>query len=599
MTASKNQKKSKKSAFDRSVSASAQHDQAVELHHLGDWGEAEALCLQILAKAPGRAQTQHLLGLILLEQERRLEALVCFEKAFIAESSNNTYRFAYSGLCSNLGLAQLSTGDINQALSLLEKAASVYEDPRILNNLALGYLQQGRALLALEPLQKAIAQKPDYASAHYNMGLALRDIGQVDKAILSLRKATVYQRNFAEAHNNLGILLTQVGQISDAVSSFNTVLSLHPNSVDAYSNLGLCYFRQNQLHQSATMLEKALTFSPQNTNVLNNLAWVYLLIGKKDEAISLLTRTLNLDHEDARAIYLMAIASGVSPERAPANYVAELFDNYAHRFEQHLVESLAYSLPQLIADKVKSLASQSRFRHMLDLGCGTGLALEPIKHLVDRSTGIDLSANMIATAKNKAIYQNLIHGDVLNEIPPLSESFDLIVAADMLIYLGDLRAFFAAVAQKCSLGAYLIFSTENLDSGQDYALQTHGLFGHSPVYVKRLLEENQFSLLEQSSVNLRKSAGEWIAGILYVAVFQKTPTLAQKRLRGQKQNLIESSSNNPRRRYLLAQLALHYRLSRLNRRYWCCPRDRCLRGCRQPRLLRPNCCPLCLSRHYH
>ncbi len=57
-------------------------------------------------------------------------------------------------------------------------------------------------------------------------------------------------------------------------------------------------------------------------------------------------------------------------------YVAHLFDDYAPRFENHLVRNLAYRGPEILSEMLRAGAAKAgrpfRFGHMIDLGCGTG-----------------------------------------------------------------------------------------------------------------------------------------------------------------------------------------------------------------------------------
>ena len=84
---------------------------------------------------------------------------------------------------------------------------------------------------------------------------------------------------------------------------------------------------------------------------------------------------------------------GEATRRAPCPqaYVARLFDDYAPRFDAHLIESLAYRAPALIADALDSAAPGRRFAHALDIGCGTGLMGQAVRGRVDHLTGVDLS----------------------------------------------------------------------------------------------------------------------------------------------------------------------------------------------------------------
>ena len=81
-------------------------------------------------------------------------------------------------------------------------------------------------------------------------------------------------------------------------------------------------------------------------------------------------------------------------DRAPSDYVEALFDRFADRFDQQLVDNLGYDAPALLADRVA--AHGQRFARVLDLGCGTGLAGPHLRRFQGRITGVDLSGGMRA-----------------------------------------------------------------------------------------------------------------------------------------------------------------------------------------------------------
>ena len=88
------------------------------------------------------------------------------------------------------------------------------------------------------------------------------------------------------------------------------------------------------------------------------------------------------------------------------------------------------------------------FAHALDLGCGTGLAGVAFRDCVERLEGIDLSPGMVAEARAKGIYDALHVGEVVAHLKAATDrQFDLILAADVLVYVGDLAPLFLEVAR--------------------------------------------------------------------------------------------------------------------------------------------------------
>ncbi len=72
---------------------------------------------------------------------------------------------------------------------------------------------QGQLDEAEACFRQAVTLKPDYAEAHYNLGLSLRDQGKLDDTVASFRRALTLKPDYAEAHNNLGLTLHDQGKL--------------------------------------------------------------------------------------------------------------------------------------------------------------------------------------------------------------------------------------------------------------------------------------------------------------------------------------------------------------------------------------------------
>src|SRR4051794_34493654 len=128
-------------------------------------------------------------------------------------------------------------------------------------------------------------------------------------------------------------------------------------------------------------------------------------LGDADAAQQAYARALACDPQDVLGASLARARLGAAPVPASATpaYVVRLIDQYARRFDAHLVEGLGYRAPALLRDAVadvrRRMARPMHFARALDLGCGTGLAGAAFRDCVDRLEGLDLSAAMIAEAR--------------------------------------------------------------------------------------------------------------------------------------------------------------------------------------------------------
>ena len=88
-------------------------------------------------------------------------------------------------------------------------------------------------------LKQALRLNPNHPGAYNNLGIALRDKGDLNAAINSYKTALSLKPNYPEAHYNLGNVLKEQGDLNAAINSYKTALSLKPNYPDAHKNLSM------------------------------------------------------------------------------------------------------------------------------------------------------------------------------------------------------------------------------------------------------------------------------------------------------------------------------------------------------------------------
>jgi predicted TPR repeat methyltransferase len=222
--------------------------------------------------------------------------------------------------------------------------------------------------------------------------------------------------------------------------------------------------------------------------------------------------------ESELARYFVAtLGAGPIPAKPPDVYVRELFDSYAGRFDEHLGRQLQYRLPDVMATTLKDLfARDLPWRSLLDLGCGTGLVGVAVRGMTDRLTGVDLSPRMVEKARQKEVYDELHVADIVEFVGPLAEAFDVVLAADVFIYLGDLEPVIRGVAAALGPRGVLAFSVEEGAAGSSYSLQSSGRYAHSRTYVETLAAGAGLEELRVTRLDLRVEAGRAIPGLLFV-----------------------------------------------------------------------------------
>ncbi len=202
---------------------------------------------------------------------------------------------------------------------------------------------------------------------------------------------------------------------------------------------------------------------------------------------------------------------------APRHYVRALFDGYAKEYDEHLLRKLKYKGPNLISHALNRwLDGHSRDIGLaLDLGCGTGICGALLTERVERLIGVDLSPRMLGEAVKRKVYDELHEADAVEYLRGTDEPFDLITAADVLVYIGDLTPLMEAVGHSLSSDGLFIFTTETI--GQSgYRLLTTGRFGHHRDYVLELAWKTGLEPISVEEVVLREEFDEPVMGELFV-----------------------------------------------------------------------------------
>ncbi len=354
---------------------------------------------------------------------------------------------------------------------------------------------------------------PPSALLHFNFGLALYELGEFEQAEEQYSAAAAIDRKDPDIPYNRGLNLRQLGRIEEAADCFKLAYSLGDASVDTLYNLALCFQDLEQIEAAEQLYSSILKAVPDHQASLNNYAYLCHKYGNISRAEELYQRLLALDPSHLAAQHMLNAVSGETPDTAPLEYIETVFDNYAGDFEKSLVENLHYRTPALLKEKYLSCFKDEKREHCLDLGCGTGLAGLEFRSICNRLTGLDISEEMLQVAAEKNIYDALLKDDILSHLRKSRTDYDLIVAADVFIYLGDLHEIFLACATKSRDHTIFLFSVETTEAPR-FELKTTGRFGHSLQYIRQLSEETGWTLLEADSARLRKDKGDWIDGYL-------------------------------------------------------------------------------------
>ena len=268
---------------------------------------------------------------------------------------------------------------------------------------------------------------------------------------------------------------------------------------------------------AADLLRGALELAPAWALGWFRLGEMYEAAGDFSAAAHAWETARGLDPQDraGAGLKLALIGQIPEPEAPPSAFVEALFDRYADKFDASLVGKLGYRVPGLLFDALQAQAAR-RFRLALDLGCGTGLMGETLRPVSERLEGVDISAAMLRKARAKRLYDRLEKVD-LQDFRHAGDAPDLVTAADVFLYIGDLAGVVAAVSRLLAPGGLFAFSVEKLAEGEEYALQPSRRYAHAEGYLRHVLGGAGLEVLSVDEATIRQDRGQAVAGLIVVA----------------------------------------------------------------------------------
>jgi predicted TPR repeat methyltransferase len=251
-------------------------------------------------------------------------------------------------------------------------------------------------------------------------------------------------------------------------------------------------------------------------------------LGRLAEAAEVYRRWIDYDPENPRPRHHLAACTqeGI-PSRASDDYVRQVFDRFSLSFDKCLAE-LEYAAPRLVVDAAAAeLQDRDLYDVALDAGCGTGLCGPGLKPLARRLVGVDLSPGMLEKARKRECYDEIVQAELTEFLSSSVREYDLIVAADVLEYFGELGPVLCAAAGALQPAGCLVFTVEKGDTEaglQGYSLQQNGRYCHTDDYLKHILNEARLHVRCCRDVFLRHEGHDEVRGWLVVARATEVPT---------------------------------------------------------------------------
>jgi predicted TPR repeat methyltransferase len=427
-------------------------------------------------------------------------------------------------------------------------------------------MREKRPELAQQELDDAVVQAPEHSGLRRCRANLRRQMGDIEGAARDAAEAVILDRSDNSAKALLGVLMLELRCPLEAIACLSEAVAIEPANHVYRTDLAVAHEAAGDADAALATLSAGILAAPGRIELRNAMTLFLLrrrdftmaveqaeearlagvvdacLFGLKGHALASLDRhteaaeayaeALKLDPEDPYVRHLAAASRGLrGTGRAPVDFLRTVFDDYAERFELHLV-SLGNRVPGMIHDALlrhPALMSGEPVGPVLDLGCGTGLAALAVSDLpIGPITGVDVAPRMLAYAADKKLYADLREADLMQVLSEDAARWKLILAADVLVYFGPLEDVLAAVHARLEPGGWCIFSIEELlpdqdgrfHSGTDWALQRQGRYAHSMAYVAKVARDLEFTVRRLERQALRQEADAPLAGIF--AVLERT-----------------------------------------------------------------------------
>lgn len=334
-------------------------------------------------------------------------------------------------------------------------------------------------------------------------------------------EAVRLQPTSAIAAFNLGRIAYIREDTERASSCFMTALAADPLHIKALAALVQTLTELERESEAVMAADKGLAalrarpdIAPASYNILySHMAHAYRRLRAFSPMAECYRRMLAANPTDTVAQHLLAAAEGRHAGARAADFAKAFFDNMAAKFDKHL-QRLAYAAPDTLAAALHHMRPDAgAFATVLDLGCGTGLMGQALVRYfrITRLVGVDLSDQMLHAAQGRGLYAELVLGNIIEVLSARSDHFNLIIAADVFIYVSELSPIFAQARRLLKPGGMFAFSLE-ISRGEDVELQSNGHYRHDAGYIARLAAQYGFALTQAADGPLRKEAGEDVIG---------------------------------------------------------------------------------------
>ncbi len=494
---------------------------AVADHRAGRLDDAARAYEALVRIAPQLAAVWAMQGVLALQHGRAQHAVELLEHAVELDPED-------AGACLNLGNALRAAARSEEAIAAYRRSLALDpSSPLAHNNLANALRAAGQREEAERGYRRALALAPSFFAAAANLAQLLDDgdrlladrIAAHERALAIAEANGLRGRDVANVHNARANLLARAARNEEAIAGYREAIALDPEFAQAHVNLGSALQHAGELEAALAPLRRGLELDPDEREAYKQLAFTLRRLDRDEQAGEVYRAWHERMPDDPIAAHMAhAGRDGDSPTRGSDAYVRREFDDFADAFDDAL-QQLDYRAPRLIEELLaRSPLASRRDLDVLDAGCGTGLCAPFLRDHAARLVGVDLSPKMLAHARTRGGYDELVEAELTAFARSRPLAFDLVVAADVLVYFGELDDVLSALRDSLRPGGLLLWTAERgVDDPRGWRLGAGGRYAHAEAYLRAAAHRAGLAIETLAEVVLRRERGLDVQGSLVAA----------------------------------------------------------------------------------
>jgi tetratricopeptide (TPR) repeat protein len=132
---------------------------------------------------------------------------------------------------------------------------------------------------------ESLKNSPELASAYFQIGYCLANLGRYDQAIEAYKRALQITPDDADVYNNMCVSYSMMGRLDEAIESCKRAVRIKPDLAEAYSNLGWAHQRLGKYAEGIEFCKQAIRLKPDHALAHYNLGNNYAGLARFTEAL--------------------------------------------------------------------------------------------------------------------------------------------------------------------------------------------------------------------------------------------------------------------------------------------------------------------------